>query len=64
LEDCGFWDFGLGKAWNAIKWSLMGYPSKNMEDIGAEGNLNSQDRVLEIILTMLWWRMLLGFTLV
>jgi hypothetical protein len=31
--------------WNAMecfKWDLMGHPSRNMEAIGAEDNLNSE----------------------
>ena len=31
-------DFGLGKQLNSFKWSLMGHPSGNVKDSGAESN--------------------------
>jgi hypothetical protein len=47
LEECGFEDFGFGKQWN-VKWGLMGYPSKNMEEFVAEGDLKCENLALGV----------------
>jgi hypothetical protein len=39
LEECGFGDWIL-KAVECFKWGLMNHPRKDMEDGGAEGDLN------------------------
>ena len=40
----GMWIWGrwIWKAVECFKWGLMGHPSRNMENIGAEGDLNSR----------------------
>jgi hypothetical protein len=40
LEECGFWDFGFRKQWNALNGGVMGHPNRNIEDFVAESNLN------------------------
>ena len=47
----GTWIFGLWiwKATECFKWDLTGHPSRNMEDIGAEGDLNSGDHSYEVL---------------
>jgi hypothetical protein len=58
----GMW---IRKAVECFKWGLMGHPRKNMEDSGAEGDLNCgvwfkrfQRRILvcclEVILRIFW----------
>jgi hypothetical protein len=62
-RDCGFAMIGqtiflfggmwvlrlwIWKAMECFEWDSMGHPSRNMEDIGAEGDLNSGD------LRMVW----------
>jgi hypothetical protein len=37
LQECGFEDFGFGKQFT---YYLMDHSSRNMEVIGAEGDLN------------------------
>ena len=37
------WIWGLWKAMECFTWDFMGNPSRNMEDIGAEGDLNCAD---------------------
>jgi hypothetical protein len=34
------WIWGLQKTVESFKWGLMGHPSRNIEDIGAKGDLN------------------------
>jgi hypothetical protein len=48
LEECGFWDFGFRKQWNAFKWGLMGYCSRNMEGFVAACHLNCADLAQEV----------------
>jgi hypothetical protein len=43
LEECECQAFGIGK----VKWCLLGYSSRNMEDV-AEGDLNCRSMSLEI----------------
>jgi hypothetical protein len=42
------WILGLWKAVGCFKWGLMGYASRNIKDIGAEGDLNCADLVQEV----------------
>ena len=41
----GMWIWGLGisEAVECFKWGLMDHPTRNMEDIGAEDDLNCAD---------------------
>ena len=36
----GMWIWGLMKAVECFKWGLIGHPSRDMEDIASEGDLN------------------------
>ena len=44
----GIWIWGLWKAVECFKWSLMDQPSRNMEDIDAEGDLNCADLTQDV----------------
>ena len=46
----GMWILGLWiwKAVECCKWGLMDCPSRNLEDIGTEGDLNCADLAQEV----------------
>jgi hypothetical protein len=37
------WGLGISEAVECFKWGLMDHPTRNMEDIGAEDDLNCAD---------------------
>ena len=47
----GMWIWGLWiwKDMECFKWDLMGHSSRNMENIGAEGDLNSEDFSYDVL---------------
>ena len=46
--DLGALDLDLWEAVECFTWGLMGHPSRNMKDIGAEGDLNCVALALEV----------------
>jgi hypothetical protein len=40
LDECGFLGPRIWKAVRCFKWGLMGFSSRTMENISAEGDLN------------------------
>jgi hypothetical protein len=43
------WGFLIWKAIECFKWVLMGHPSRDMENIGAEGYLESGDHSYDVL---------------
>ena len=41
------WGLWIWKTVECFKWSSLSYPSRNMEDLVAEGNVNSSDLAQE-----------------
>ena len=46
--ECGLWNFDLRKQLNALSGGIMGHPSRNMEDSGAESNANYDGSAQEV----------------
>jgi hypothetical protein len=43
------WIWGLGKAVECLKWDLMSYSSRNMEDFVAMSDLNCGSLAIEVL---------------
>ena len=48
LRGTWIWGVWIKKAVECFKWGLVGHPSRNIEDTGAEGELNSGGLAQEV----------------